>query len=88
MRRENLPDGGNDKVIRKSSRDRSREKALRQCNSETWWSLTTAKLLGVSFGSYRRRRIDVLMGHRGYVPLRRPGHVPLRRHRVFHLRLV
>ena len=47
--------GGHDKVISKRSRDRSRDKALWQRNSETWWRRTTATLLGVSFGSYRRR---------------------------------
>ena len=88
MRRENLPAGGHDKVIWKRSRDRSRDKASRQRNSETWWRRTTATLLGVSFGSYRRRRRDVLMGRSGYVPLRRLGDVPLRRRWVFHLRLI
>ena len=78
MRRESLPDGGNIKVIWKFSRDRKRDKASRQRNSETWWRRTTATLLGVSFGSYRRRRRDVLMGRRGYVPLKRLGDVPLR----------
>ena len=39
-------------------------------------------LLRVSFGSYRRRRRDVLMGRGGYVPLRRLSDVPLRRHWV------
>ena len=77
MRRENLPAGGHDKVIWKRSRDRSRDKASRQRNSETWLRRTTATLLGVSFGSYRRRRRDVLMGRHGYVPLRRLGDVPL-----------
>ena len=72
----------------KRSRDRSRDKASRQRNSETWWRRTTATLLGVSFGSYRRRRRDVLMGRRGYVPLRLLGDVPLRRRWVFHLRLI
>ena len=48
----------------------------------------TATLLGFSFGSYRRRRRDVLMGRRGYVPLRRLGDVPLRLRWVFHLRLI
>ena len=56
MRRESLPDGGHDKVIWKRSRDRSRDKASRQRNSETWWRRTTATLLGVSFGTYMRRR--------------------------------
>ena len=86
MRRENLPDNG--QVIWKLSRDRSRDKVSRQRNSETWWRRTTATLLGVSFGSYRRGRIDILMGHRGYVPLRHLGDVPLRRRWVFHLRLL
>ena len=45
-------------------------------------------ILGVSFGSCRRRRRDVPMGRRGYVPLRLFGDVPLRHRRVFHLRLV
>ena len=45
---------------------------------EKWWRRTTVTLLGVSFGSYRRRRRDVLMGHCGYVPLRHS--------RVFRLR--
>ena len=80
MRRENLPAGGHDKVIWKHSRDRSTDKASRQRNSETWLRRTTATLLGVSFGSYRRRQRDVLMGCRGYVPLRRRW--------VFHLRLI
>ena len=44
-------------------------------------------LLVVSFGSYRGRRTDVLIGRHGYVPLRRLGDVPLRRLWVFHLRL-
>ena len=88
MRRENLPCGGHDKVTRKRSRDRSRDKASRQRNSETWWGSTTATLLGASFGSYRRRRRDVLMGRRGYVTLRRLGDLSLRRCWVFHLRLV
>ena len=88
MKLENLPDGGHDKVIWKRSRDCSRDKALQQRNSETWWRLTTATLLGISFGTYMRRRTDVLMGRRGYVPLRRLGDVPLRRLWVFHLRLI
>ena len=78
MRRENLPVGGHDKVTWERSRNHSRDKASRQRNSETWWRRTTMTLLGVSFASYRRRRRDVLMGHRGYVPLRRCW--------VFHLR--
>ena len=52
--------------------------ASRQRNSKMQWRGTTATLLGVSFGSYKRRRIDVLMGRRGYVPLRHLGDVPLR----------
>ena len=88
MRRESLPDGGHVKVIWKCSRDSSRDKASRQQNSETWWRRTTATLLGVSFGSYRSCRRDVLMGRRRYVPLRRLGDIPLRRRWVFHLRLI
>ena len=88
MRRENLPTGGHDKVIWKRWRDPSRDKASRQRNSETWWRRSTAMLLGVSFGSYRRPRRNVLMGHRWYVPLRRLGDVPLRHRWVFHLRLI
>ena len=42
----------------------------------------------VSFGNYRRRRRDVLMGRQGYEKLRRLGDVPLIRRWVFHLRLV
>ena len=90
MRLENLPDGGHVKVIwsRERSRDCTRDKASRQRDPKTWWRRTTATLLGVSFGSYRRRRRDVLIGRSGYVPLRRVGDVPLRRHWMFHLRLV
>ena len=33
-----------------------------------WWARTTATLLGVSFGTYRRRRRDVVIGCCGYVP--------------------
>ena len=44
--------------------------------------------MGVSFETYRRRRRDVLMERRGYIPQRRLGGVPKRRHWVFHLRLV
>ena len=71
MRREKLSAGGHVKVIWKGSRDRSRDKVSRQRNSETWLSRTTATLLGVSFGSYRRRCRDVLMGRRGDVALTR-----------------
>ena len=46
------------------------------------------RFFGVLFGTYKRRHRDVLMGRRGYVPLRRLGNVPLRRRWVFHLRLV
>ena len=59
-----------------------------QRNSETWWRRTTTTLLGVSFGTYKRRCRDVVMGRRGYVPMRRLGDVPLRHCWVFHLRLV
>ena len=85
MRLENLPDGGHVKVIwsRERSRDCTRDKASRQRDSKTWWRRTTATLLGVLFGSYRRRRRDVLMGRGGYVPLRRRGDVLMgRRHYV------
>ena len=70
------------KVIwsRERRRDCTRDKVSRQRDSKAWWRRTTATLLGVSFGNYRRRRRDVLMGHGRYVPLRR--------HWVFHLRLV
>ena len=60
MRRENLTTGGHDKVISKHSRECSTDKVLRQRNSETWLRRTTAMLLDVPFGSYRRRLRDVL----------------------------
>ena len=60
---------------------------LRQRNSEPWWRCTTTTLMGVSFETYRRRCRDVLMGRRGYAPLRRFGYIPMRRRWVFHLRL-
>ena len=88
MRRENLPDGVHDKVIWKRIRDRSRDKASRQRNSKTWLRPTTATLLSVSFGSYRRRLRDVLMGRCGYVPLRRLGAILMRPRWAFHLRLM
>ena len=59
MRRENLLDGGHNKGIWKRSRDRRRDKVSRQRNSETWWRRTTATLLRVSFGSYKRTCRDV-----------------------------
>ena len=59
MRRENLLDGGHNKVIWKRSRDRRRDKVSRQRSSETWWRRTTATLLRVSFGSYKRTCRDV-----------------------------
>ena len=83
MRPRKLPDGGYDKVISMCRDLLSR----RHENSETWWRRTTATFLGVLFGTYRRRRRDVVMGRRGYVPLRPSGNVPLRRLWVFHLRL-
>ena len=43
-------------------------------------------LLSVSFGTYKRRRRDVLIGRQRYVPLRRLGDVPRRRRWVFLLR--
>ena len=58
------------KVIWKRGGERSRDKASREHNYETWRRRTTATLLSVSFGIYRRRRWDVLMGRHGYVPLR------------------
>ena len=85
MRLENLSDKGHEKVIWSIERvrDGTRDKASQQCNSELCWRRTTATLLGVSFGSYRRRRRDVLMGRGGYVPLRRRGDVLMgRRHYV------
>ena len=45
-------------------------------------------LFGVSFGTFRRRRRDILMGHCECVSLRRLGDVPLRRRWAFHLWLV
>ena len=45
-------------------------------------------LVVVLFGSSRRLGREVLMGRRGYVPLRFLGDVPLRRHWFFNLRLV
>ena len=45
-------------------------------------------VIGVPFGTYRRRRWDVLMERRGYIPLRRLSDVPMRRRWVFHLRFV
>ena len=62
--------------------------------TETSWWRTTEMSFGVSFETYLRRRGDVLMGRRHYVPMR-PRHiipisrcedVPLRCRRVFHLR--
>ena len=46
------------------------------------------RFFGALFGTYKRRRRDVLMGRRGYEPLRRLGNIPLRRRWVFYLRLV
>ena len=61
---------------------------MQQRNSEAWWRRTTAMLLSVSFGTYRRRHRHVLMGRQRYVPLKRLGDIPLRRHWMFHLRLI
>ena len=44
--------------------------------------------MGVLFETNRRRRRDALTRHRGYVPLRRLGDVPMRRRWVFYLRIV
>ena len=41
-----------------------------------------------SFGTYKARRRDLLMGRCGYVLLRRIGDVPLKSHLVFYLRLI
>ena len=45
-------------------------------------------VLGVSFGSYRRRCRNLLMARRGYVPLRRLGDVSLRLCWMFYLRII
>ena len=82
MRHENLSDSS--QLMWKLSRDHSRAKASRQRNSETSWRRTKTTSLAVSFGSYRRRRIDVLMGRHGHVPLRPLGDVPLRRRCTAH----
>ena len=71
MRRENLPDWAHDKVTWK----RSRGFLTRHRNNIP----LRRSLLSASFGTYRRRSRDVLMGSQGYVPLRRCW--------VFHLRL-
>ena len=42
----------------------------------------------VLFETYKRRRRDVLMRRRGYVPLRHLDAVPMRRRWAFHLRLI
>ena len=42
-------------------------------------SRTTETSLGVSFETYLRRRGDILMGRRHYVPLRRLHDIPIRR---------
>ena len=94
MRRENLPAGGHDQVIWKRCRDRSRDKASQQRNSETRWRRTTPTLLGVSFWSYRSttetsqwRTTEVSLGvsletylrRRGDILMGRRHYVPLRR---------
>ena len=45
-------------------------------------------VIELSFGIYRRRRRDALIGRQGFIPLRRLGDVSLRRRWEFHLRLV
>ena len=45
-----------------------------------WWKRTAVTLLSVSFGTYRRRRRNVVMERRGYLPLRRRGDVQMRGH--------
>ena len=42
--------------------------------TETSWWRTTEMSFGVSFETYLRRRGDVLMGRRHYVPMR-PRHI-------------
>ena len=60
----------------------------RQRNSETRWKRTIVTSFGVSFGNYRRRCRDVVMGRREYVPLKHLSGVPLRCCWVFHLRFM
>ena len=87
MRGGNLPDRGHDKVTWIRSRDlltRRRDNVTPRCGGQR----TTATLLDVSFGTYRRRCRDVLMGRCGLLPLRRLGDLPLRFIWVFHLELV
>ena len=67
MRPEKLPDVDYDKVIWKCISGGTRDKASPQSNSEMWWRHTTATLFGVSFGSYKRRRREVIMRRCGYV---------------------
>ena len=59
-----------------------------QRNWKTLCRRTTGISLPVLFRTNRRRRRDILMEYRGYVPLRYLGVVPLRHRRVFHFRLV
>ena len=68
----------------------NRDLLIRRCQSVTprRGGDIPQRFFGVLFGTYKRRRRDVLMGRREYVPLRRLGNVPLRLRWVFHLRLV
>ena len=71
----------------KRSRDRSRDKASRQGNSETSWIRTTETpcwrttetSLDVSFDTLLRRCWDVLMERCYYISLRRRHNIPIRR---------
>ena len=75
MRCGHLPDWAHDKVTWKC-RDRHNNVTPRHGGDVR----TTATLLCVSFGTYRRRHRELVIGRRGYVPLSR--------HWLFHLRLV
>ena len=64
MRRENQPDAGNDKVTWK----RSRDLLTRRRNNVTLsrgGDVSQDVIFLFSFGTYRRRRRDVLMGRQG-----------------------
>ena len=82
MRRGNLPDWVHDKATWKH-RDR-RNNVTPTCGGD----VPQQRYLGVSFGIYRKRCRDVVMGRRGYVPPRRLGDAPMRGRWVFNLSLV
>ena len=86
MRREKQPAGSHDKVTWRHSRNllTRRRKNFPQRSGGDYYRT----LFGISFGTYGRLRRDVLMGRRGYVPLRHLGEAPLRRGWVIHLKLV